>query len=548
MNKKILSKIIIMAFVLIAMFGFMDVANAATDIEVDVRVNPTKVYGPQNVNITVDIYAIGQTISEVALYKGSSKLEEYGTIIAGEAKKYTGSISVSESELGDNKLIFTVRYSSGGQSKEIVVKKSVLKMPPRKSLEYSYKVDRKYVEEGKQIGLAFMIKNTGSKTLSDLKVRDSELNGGSWLAGGITVESGETRVITYNHTMSKNITIQPQLRYTAGGETYNESFSSMDLELVIDDVEVTVTADKTNPVAGEEVSFTVRIKNNGSVYLRNLILYNHNNEVVPLKGDVLRKGDAVSIITTATFKESDSVQFDITASDAYGSIYSHASNIIKITVPINFNPEDLIISAEPETTTLAEPGLATFNLLLTSKSDYGLYDIKIIDSKTGDVLSELTHLEKGERLIRVKTQVNETRDVSFRVEALDADGNLHTADTSSAPIAITVVSTQSTEPPAETTPEPVVTPEPEAQSLFDRMSTWVIALIVIGVLILAVILSLSALVAKEKKKQRGGQSSPVKKETIKGSTVPRKKPRAPKKKKYKKKSNIRVSYRDKNNF
>jgi len=559
MNKKI-GLIIIASLIVVLMLGFMGVAYAATsadgNVEFDVSVNPTEVYGPQKVNVTVNLYALnGKEFSSVSLSQGDEKLTDLA-VNDEKRKKYTGKVSVSESEIGDEKLVFTAVYQlTDGTSGTLVVKKSVVKAPPRKSLEYGYKVDRKYVEDGKQIGFVFTIKNTGTKTLSDLKVRDSELNGGSWLAGGITVAPGEVRVITYNHTMNKSITVQPQLRYTASGEEYTESFASMDLELVVDDVDITVEASTTNPAAGEEVTFNVRIKNNGSVYLRNLVLYNHNNESVKLKGNALRKGDAVTVVTSAVFKESDSVQFDITAEDAYGSVYSHASNIIEIDVPIDFNPEHLTITAEPELTSMGEPGQAAFNVLLNNLSDYGLYDIKIIDTKSGDVLLEITHLEKGEQLLRVKTQVDESRDVSFRVEALDATGNLHTADTSSAPIAMTVLSAETTQEPAEITPEPSPTPEPEPKTLIERMSTWVIALIAVGVLILGVIISLSALVAKEKNKQKGGHTTTQKqKEIIKGSStpsaVPKKRPKAPKKKKkpYKKRSNIRVSYRDKNNF
>lgn len=549
MKKKLLYITLIAVAVLISLFGFMDVAFA-DEPKFSVRVNPTSVLGPQNVNITIDILTVGEDINDVVLYKASTKLEEYGTIIAGEAKKYTGSVSVSEAEIGDNKLVFTMTYSMGGQSKQIVVKKSVVKKAPTQSLDKSFSVDRAIIPEGQQIGFLFTFVNTGTKTISDLKVRDSNLNGGSWLSGGITVAAGETRIISFKHTMSKNITVKPELRYTVGGKTYDESFTSKDLKIVDDDVEVTVEASTTTPAPGEEVKFTVRMKNNGNVYLKNLKLYNHNNELVRLSGSILRSGDAASAVTYAVFKESDSVQFDITAEDSYGSVYSHASNIIEISVPIDFNPDDLTISAEPEFTSLAEPGLATFDVLLTNNSEYGLYDIRIIDTRTGDELATIPHLEKGERLVRVETQINESRDISFEVEAFDADENLHSADTNAEPISMTVLGTEPTEAPAEAT----ATPEPSAppgttQNFFDKMSTWVIALIVIGVLILIVIISLSALVSKEKARQRGAAPPAPKKEMIKGSSVPRKRPKAPKKRKnYKGRGNIRVSYRDKNNF
>ena len=93
------------------------------------------------------------------------------------------------------------------------------------------------------------------------------------------------------------------------------------------------------------------------------------------------------------------------------------------------------------------------------------------------------------------------------------------------------------------------------------MSIWVIITIALGVLTLAVLVAIFALIAAGKKRpDNGGESVPKKtKEKVKKGAsnppepmvkpIPKKRPRGPKKKTKKKhKGPIRVSYRDRSRF
>ena len=555
MKKNLLYILIITVAVLTALFGPAMVAHAEGEIDVSVRVSPTSVYGPQNVNPTINISAGDQALV-ATLYKGSTKLADY-TLAPNETKTYTDPISVSEAELGDNKLVFKVNYSVGGGPTQTITKTvSVLKMAPKKSMEKTFTTDRDYVPAGEQIGFLFKFVNTGSKTISNLRVRDDALGNNAWL-GPVTLEAGETKIITYNLSLNHDTSVKPQVRYEVDGQEYNESFGEKTLRVVDDDVSLSLEASTLKPAAGEPVTFTVRMRNNGNIYLRNLKLYNHNNELVRLSGTVLRAGESISVTTDVIFTESRSVQFDITATDVYGSVYSHASNELEISVPIEFNDEDLTVTAEADYHNLPEPGDASFNVLLTNNSPYGLDDIRILDASTGEEVGTITHMEKGERLVRVATEITASRDVVFKVEAFDADDNMHTADTSTEPIAITILSQAAEEEAAEeATPEPTATPEPVPASFFERISIWMIVLIVSGVLILGVIIAMSMLIAKEKSKMKGtsapapkASKAPKKEVFESAASVPKNRPKAPKKKKKpKKKGPIRVSYRDRNTF
>ncbi|MEX1307537.1 MAG: hypothetical protein AB1Z19_03335 [Eubacteriales bacterium] len=448
------------------------------------------------------------------------------------------------------------------------------------SIEATFWADREYIWEGEYIGLRFKFVNTGSVTISGLTVRDSSIAGGAWLNSPISLAPGETRIVTYNLALNHDLDLSPGAQYSAGGSTHTISFPSKRLYVIDDDVSVVLESSTTTPAAGEEVTFIVRLRNNGNVPLRNLKLYNHNNELVPLKGTQLYSGNSVSVETTATFKESDSVQFDITATDAYGTVYSHASNTIEIRVPIDFDIGDLSVKADPEYNKLSVPGPATFDILLTNNSEYSLYDISVKDLGTGEVVAEMTNMEKGERLVRVTTPVEETREVVFEVMVHDADGKAFTLNTQDDSTIVTILSqekeeaaaAEASEAAALATPSPSPTAAPKG-GLKD-MSTWVLAVIGFGVGILVVIIILSVLIAAQKK-QGGGGGTPdpaggmepakakkpkkkKKKKTkeLKGSSmppvkpVPKKRPSGPKKKgKTKKhKGPIRVSYRDHKSF
>jgi len=561
MRRKILSLLLTTIIIFTLFFAFIPTAFAA-GVTFDVNANPKQYLKAGTANVTFSVTADGVNISNVKVYKGGSQIGEFGSVNS-EQKQDTASVSVSEAEIDAKKLSFEVKYTQDGEAKSQTASVSISRKAPTVSIEKSYKVDRKYGPEGTRIGIVFFIKNTGGKTISDVKVKDDALNGGAWM-GGITIEPGETRMITSKHTINKKETIKPQLSYSDGSKTYESSFGSNELYVSKGDVTVELEADKITAVAGEEVTLKVKLRNESNVYLSKLKLFDHNNVEVPLKGSILRQGDAVTATIVTTFRESATIQFDITAEDSYHSVYSYASNKIEISVPIEFNPDDLTITAETEYSTLAEAGPATFSVLLSNHSFYGLYDLKIIDNTTDVVLAEISHLEKGERFVRVKPIIESSKDMSFRVEAQDAAGYTHEASTVDAPISISLLSddVEAPEPTPTLTPSPTPTPSQTTFGVIGNMSLWVLLLIVVGVLILGIIIALSAVIASAKKESSGSASDPQSpKEPKRAKTkkrkvtkapksakpqqpvrnvVPKKRPGAPKKKK---KSNIKVTYR-----
>jgi hypothetical protein len=539
MKNKFLKMTLSIAIIMLVFIAFSPVALA--ELNFNVSVYPTQLMGPGDVSYTVEV--AGQGSGDVYI---PGRTESFST--AGETVKFTGTITVSEFP---KVLEFKLAPEDGESITRTI---TVSKKAPVRSLDKSYIVDRLEGPEGTQIGIVFFIENTGGKTLSNVKVRDEALNGGAWL-GGITVEPGERRMITCKHTIVRNESLTPTLRYDAGGQTYDESFGEKKLKVTKGEVIVKISADKTEVAAGEEVVITINILNDSNIYLRNLKLYDHNNVEVKLKGDILRGSESVTATSVAIFRESGTIQFDITAMDSYKTVYSYASNKLDISVPIEFNPNDLKISAESEYSSLAEPGLAAFKVLLTNDSFYGLNDLNIIDMATGDILKTLSHLDKGERLVRVKTQVDVSRQVSFKVEALDAGGNMQVADTSETPISIKVLSEDNA---PETTPTPTPTPTPSAELTdepSDVLSRLVLILIIIGIFILGVIIAISAIISKSKKSlNSGGKAKSEKKSKAKkqksksqartSNPVPKKRPRAPKRKKPN--NNISVKYRNTN--
>ncbi len=441
------------------------------------------------------------------------------------------------------------------------------------SLEAKFWVDRAYIWEGEYIGLRFKFVNTGTVTISNLTVRDASVADGAWLNSAITLAPGETRIVTYNLPLNHDVTLSPTVQYSAGGSTRTYNFQSQELYIIDDSVTMTLESSTTTPAAGEEVTFTLHIRNDGNVPYRNLKLYNHNNELIPTRGTQLWSGDSVSVVTTATFKESDEVQFDMTATDAYGTVYSHASNTIKISVPINFDVSALSVTAEAQYNKLSSPGPASFDVLISNKSEYGLYDISIIDTGTNEVVSNISNMEKGDRLVRVSTQVDETREVVFEVQVHDADGNTFTVDTKNAPTTVTILSQlaeeQAAAAAASAAAMPTPTPSAPPEEGLAALSGWTLASIGFGTAILVVVIVLIALTIASKKRPRGGDFSPMgmgdepapkktkkEKEQLRGSSmppinpVPKKRPSGPKKKakKKKRKGPIRVSYRDGGGF
>lgn len=195
--------------------------------------------------------------------------------------------------------------------------------------------DKTSVSNGDSVKFTTTIKNTGTNSLSDLTLYDSD---GNSVANGISIASGETKTIDTSLTMTsdKNVFFTLKGKDSNGsnieikGNTINVTLSNP----VTEGLQVTAVADSESISSGTPVKFTFTIKNTSSSTIKNISVGEEDAEEA-LTSSVSSLAAGASTTLTATVDniyQTTTFNFVARGTNTSGKEVEVASNSIKIVV------------------------------------------------------------------------------------------------------------------------------------------------------------------------------------------------------------------------
>lgn len=195
--------------------------------------------------------------------------------------------------------------------------------------------DKTSVSNGDSVKFTTTIKNTGTNSLSDLTLYDSDNNS---VANGISLASGETKTIDTNLTMTsdKNVFFTLKGKDSNGnsieikGNTINITLSNP----VTEGLQVTASADSESISSGTPVKFTFTIKNTSSGVIKNISVGEEDAEEA-LTSSISSLAAGASTTLTATVDniyQTTDFNFVARGTNTAGKDVEVASNSIRIVV------------------------------------------------------------------------------------------------------------------------------------------------------------------------------------------------------------------------
>jgi len=546
--KKRFITILISALMLVSMFAFGTTALAAGE-SLDVSTSVTELLEGGTVDFSAVITGGDTPLTGYAIVAGGTEcFSTDATLAAGESVELSFSYNVTTEMLGTP---IEFAFVSGGATlatdtitiakKELIVKLAV-----------SQKTSTNLADIGSVVTFSFAIENQGEAVIDNIIVKAPELNEGKALKEAFSLSPTQAHTVTFKHTMTGGITVNPTVTYSSGGVdqdpyileplTVNEAKRKVIPEL---------TVDNANPQPGEEVTFTLTITNEGTVPYRHMKI-SLNSEEMDFPTSRLDPGDSPSEEYTMSFTTSTDVQFSISLEDHYGEIKNINSNAVSIQLPVD--PEGLQakvgFSMEVDRPQLTSAGTINFTGFVSNASEYALNNVSIDEPTIGNVALFPSLAAGGKENISWTADINETTTYQFTLTVQDREGREYII--SAEPIEVTVHATAEptqdiTEDAAEITSEPLVADTPgsvekdPSEGASDELGALFIVLIVLVGLIIAV--GIALLVLWKKGKPRG-KTSAAKMAAAKKKPAARKKS-APRKKTPKKTSK---NYKDRNNF
>jgi hypothetical protein len=451
--------------------------QAAADITVSVTASPSEMTGAGSTNVTVTVGANVGVESIALAGPGISSPVNLGSLDEGQSTNHTVTVSLSAEELGAP-LTYIVTYMVGGESRSASGAVTIKKKGGNPKLNLTVTSDKKAVEPGEKVTFTYTVQNGGDVDLTDIVIKDTAVVSGN-IASGLALSPGQNQQYTKTVTVNEDITSSPTATYTAQGTGGTASATPIKITASTPSLSITAKADKDAVDQGEEVNFTITLKNTSAVAINGIAVKDDaGNEV--RKDISLNPNASTNISYKTTVSESHNYYF-VAEFPSGGSTKTEQSAEVPVTVSGSFL---FTLSVTPVNQNPEIPGDVEFKITLTADGSITLKDIVITEAKLGQV-ETLSELAPGTKEITKTLRVEEAGNYLFSATATDEAGTAYTA--SSLPVALGVAAGDpNTANPSEGG---------------DALGTFFKVLIIIVILIVVAAVALVILMVIDKKKR-----------------------------------------------
>ncbi len=435
----------------------------------------------------------GVDVTSVTLQVDTYRLDIENTIAKGGSKDFSLQVTIGSSDVGREKMLTVDWTGTGSTAGTNTATFTVPLEEPTVSLSFTRTANNTKVQMGDTVKLTYNFKNTGTATITNLKLTDSCIDG--TIISGLTLNAGESYQKVSSVVVNADISSVPKVEYTAAGTTRTKTLDALNITLANADLSITATADKTQVNSGDTVTFSIVITNNSPVAVSGI-------KVTDDLGSIVRSDANIAATTGTTPKTLNityptamtagrAVSFTITYPSGTGSA-TKTSDPITVSVLQAGSPLTLDVSASPVAMTTF-PGDVTFTVTITNISGLTINNISVKEPTLGDIVSIVSLAPGGQSTQKKICKLNQAGSFTFT-----ATGN----DPSGAPIAIVTKQVLVTSQVGSPTPE-VVKP-----SGTDTLHTLFIVMVVIVALIVIAGIVLAILIIQDKRKGgRGGGGS-----------------------------------------
>jgi uncharacterized repeat protein (TIGR01451 family) len=461
----------------------------------------------------------GEALNDCEIYYGTTKVaENIGNIPPENTKGQKFTMNVS-TEMLDQTLTFSL-MSGGNQIATASTKIGKKALSVR--LEAGVKADKTIADAGDTVTFTFKLENNGEADITGIVVKDTV--SGKTLKDKFDLPRGKDYTFTYKVTMTTgDITVTPRITYTANGAEQSPiTKDPIVVKLSIRDVKLSVTVDNPRPQAGEEVTFTLSLTNDGNMSYSKLKV-SLSGEPVEFPSSKLKPGETFTQTYKRSFETSTAVIFSVTMVDQNGE-QRPLDKTVNIQLPVDTSvvSEKLKLIMNVDRPQLTSAGVINFSGYISNATDYDFINLQVNEASLGNVFSTSALAASGQANIEYTADINATTTYNFVLTATDRDGNNYTINAE--PITVTVQSVTPT--PTNFDEAANITEEPDTNTggSFNASKFFLILAIVLVVLILCV--GAALLVLWKKGKSPGSKPSGGKPSLPGGSrpSPPRKKP------------------------
>lgn len=395
LNKR--SRHIFVIVLLVIMLSILAVfASARTTIgsvNFTLDVNPSSLTAPGNIKVTAKLAnASNEDLNtSFSLYDPDGKLvTSFGDggslprLLSGDTYVWEGEYMVSQSQLEDGNLVYTLRFSTLDTTGSLVehnlpVKADVAFTGEKVNLKVTRTITPEVVRRGKEVVVLYELINQGNIRLTNIQVTENRLI--STRAQSISsLEPGASAKITFKKTnVTADLTSSALIIYRKEGDRTNQrlNIAAMKIPLAKPALSFSLSTDKNQVNIGESVTLTLHIKNNGN------ISYSNVSVTDPKLGEVFSNvqidaGQTRELKKEVIVNETTTYAFTLHLQDNTGTTQEEKVPETKVSAYTEGQMLRLNLTLTADSETIDSlPGAMRFHLTVTNDSNTAAKNIRI---------------------------------------------------------------------------------------------------------------------------------------------------------------------------
>lgn len=412
------------------------VAPAGINFTLDV--NPNSLTAPGNVKISARVANAGteDMNTPFSLYDPDGKLittfGDGGSLLrlpSGDTYLWEGEYMVSQAQLEEGNLVYTLRFSTQDASGALVEQNlpanaSILFSGEKVDLKITRTITPEVVRRGKEVVVLYELVNQGNVRLTNIQITENRLI--STRAQSVaSLEPGASAKITFTKTnATADLTSSALVTYRKEGDRTNQrqNITAMQIPLAKPALTYTLTADKTQVSIGEPVTLTLEIKNNGN------ISYSNVSVTDPKLGEVFSNvqidvGQTKELKREVTVNETSTYAFTLHLQDNTGTTQEEKVPETKVSAYTEGQMLRLNLTLTSDSETIdSMPGAMRFHLTVTNDSNTAAKNIRIMHGS--EEIYTITELAPGQNTVVTRDyMLSQAGKYQFTAIATDVQNN-----------------------------------------------------------------------------------------------------------------------------
>lgn len=443
-------------------------ALAADDpIDAAITLSPESLSAPGGVSVSIRVSNLSgeDMLNPVTLYDPAGKVVagfgDGGSALlkADEFRTVTGSWNVTQDQLEAGEVVYTLRYKDAdGKDQQVKAIAAIGYTGEKVDLQVTRTLSPEVVRTGGTASVVYELYNSGTIELTGIKITEKITKSPQTIT---SIKAGEKKTLTFTAKMgSNNLTSSAKITYKAKGDskTRELSLDEMTVPVAVNDLSVTLSADKESVNIGDTVVLTMTVENNGNITYSNVSV---TDEKLGTVFEDLTIPPAASFTKEkeVTVLEPSRYTFTLKLSDNTGMTNTKTTNSTSVSA---YDPEKelkltLLLTCDKESID-AMPADATMTLVVTNVSSVDCEKVAITHGATQ--IASIAALKAGEsETIKRDYTLSQAGQFRFTATTKDTIGNEVSFDSNTLSITYAAPTVAPTSIP-DATPAPLVTIAP----------------------------------------------------------------------------------------